>query len=390
MYVNKGNTGNHSRNSLMIDPEKFVDFLNEAGVNFYTGVPDSLLKSFCISVSEKLPERNHMIAANEGNAVGLAIGHYLASGCVPLVYMQNSGLGNAINPLISLASPAVCGIPLLLMIGWRGMPTVKDEPQHVHQGRVTEEMLKSISIPYTILSSDVSKAQSEAQSAINLAKSGNQPVALLVAKNVFGPHKAKEVSLEKKFSREEAIIRVVSCKEKNAAIICTTGMSSRELFEYRAKTNSSHSADFLTIGGMGHASQIALGIALWQPDRTVYCLDGDGAMLMHMGSIAICGNSAASNFIHIVINNGAHESVGGQPTVGQDIDMKSIAFACGYASAVCVETGDELAEAIDIAQDVNGPAFIEVRVAVGHRINLGRPTITPAQNRSEVMEFLST
>ena len=373
----------------MLDPQEYLDVLQNGGVSFFAGVPDSLLKNICACITDKLDKNDHIIAANEGGAVGLAIGHHLATGQVPLVYMQNSGLGNVVNPLMSLASPEVYGIPMVLMIGWRGRPGVKDEPQHVHQGRVTPDTLKAMDIDYTVLSDDFEEAAKQTNLAIQNAKANNTPVALLIPKGTFGGYTFSQSFPELTLEREDAIIKTASCMQENAAVVCTTGMPSRELFEYRARTGAHHETDFLTVGGMGHASQIALGLALKQPNRPIYCIDGDGAALMHLGAMAISGNSGVENFIHVVVNNGAHESVGGQPTVGFNIDLPAIAKACGYHTAVSVDSSQAIEKEMAAAQKVAGPAFIEIRVKTGHRDDIGRPTTTPAENKAAMMEFLS-
>ncbi len=373
----------------MLDPQEYLDILKSGGVSFFAGVPDSLLKSICACITDKLDRNDHIIAANEGGAVGLAIGHHLATGQIPLVYMQNSGLGNVVNPLMSLASPEIYGIPMVLMIGWRGRPGMKDEPQHVHQGRVTPDTLKAMNIDYIVLSDYINEAKKQTNQAIQNAIANNCPIALLIPKGTFGSYKFNQSFPKLTLEREDAIIKVASSIEDNAAVVCTTGMPSRELFEYRARNGARHETDFLTVGGMGHASQIALGLALKQPNRTVYCIDGDGAALMHLGAMAISGNSGVSNFIHIVVNNGAHESVGGQPTVGFAIDFPAIAKACGYKTAVSIDSIEEIGKQVKAAQLVDGPTFIEIHVKTGHRDNIGRPTTTPAENKIAMMEFLT-
>lgn len=373
----------------MLKPETFLSSLTDAGVSFFAGIPDSLLKQICACITEKLPVQDHIIASNEGAAVGLAIGHHIATGNVPLIYMQNSGLGNIVNPIMSLASNEVYAIPMLVMIGWRGEPGVKDEPQHVHQGRVTPATLDAMEMPYVVLSDDDAEARKQVIDAVEQARAGSMPVALLVRKGTFDTYSAtRPAMLDLTLEREQAIIQAASATQENAAIVCTTGMPSRELFEYRARAGGKHETDFLTVGGMGHASQIAMGIALKKPNRPIYCFDGDGASLMHMGSMAIVGNSGLSNFVHIVFNNGAHESVGGQPTVGFNINLTQIASACGYVSAVSVDTADAVGSAIAAAQSADGPAFIEIRVLPGHRADIGRPTTTPQQNKTALMGFL--
>ena len=372
----------------MLAPSDYLRVLGDAGVTFFTGVPDSLLKEFCACVTMSLKPEDHVIAANEGASVGLAIGHYIGTGSLPLVYLQNSGLGNTVNPLLSLASPEVYGTPMLLMLGWRGEPGKKDEPQHVHQGRVMVKMLEDMDLPVVVLSDDIAEAEAQTKAAAQQARDINGPVALVVKKGTFDKFAAPKAEADLPMGREEAIMAAAETLEDNAAVICTTGMPSRELFEFRARNNAGHHRDFLTVGGMGHASQIALGLAMAQPARPVYCFDGDGAALMHMGSMAITGQSGAKNLIHLVFNNGVHGSVGGQPTVGFDIDMPTIATACGYATAQRVTTKEDLQSAIAAARATDGVTFIEVQVRPGNRADIGRPTSTPAQNKIAMMKFL--
>ena len=372
----------------MLCPTDYLRVLGDSGVTFFTGVPDSLSKEFCACVTMTLKPEDHLISANEGAAVGLAIGHYIGTGSLPLVYLQNSGLGNVVNPLLSLASPEVYGTPMLLMLGWRGEPGKKDEPQHVHQGRVMAKMLEDMDLPFVVLSEDMVEAEVQTKAAAQQARDINGPVALVVKKNTFDKYAAPEVEADLPLGREEAIIAAAETLEDNAAVICTTGMPSRELFEFRARNEAGHDRDFLTVGGMGHASQIALGLAMSQPARPIYCFDGDGAVLMHMGSMAITGQSNAKNLIHLVFNNGVHGSVGGQPTVGFNIDMPKIAIACGYASAQRVTNKKGLHSAITMARATDGVSFIEVQVRPGNRADIGRPTSTPEQNKVAMMKFL--
>lgn len=372
----------------MLAPADYLRVLRDTGVTFFAGVPDSLLKEFCACVTATVRQHEHFIAANEGNSVGLAIGHYIGTGSLPLVYLQNSGLGNAVNPLLSLASPEVYGVPMLLMLGWRGEPGTKDEPQHVHQGRVMIKMLEDMDVPVVILSREITTAELQTQAAAKQANEIKGPVAIIVRKNTFDKFASPKIKIELPMGREEAIMAAAEILEDNAAVICTTGMPSRELFEFRARSRAGHHRDFLTVGGMGHASQIALGLAMAQPTRPVYCFDGDGAALMHMGAMAITGQSKAKNLIHLVFNNGVHGSVGGQPTVGFAIDLPQIATACGYASAQRVTTADDLRNSIIEARNVEGVSFIEVQVRPGNRVDIGRPTSTPAENKTAMMNFL--
>jgi phosphonopyruvate decarboxylase len=372
----------------MLDPKKYLDVLKDSGVTFSSGVPDSLLKELCACISDKFDPNKHIIAANEGAAVGLAIGHHIATGGIPLVYFQNSGLGNVINPLLSLASPEIYGIPMLFVVGWRGEPGVKDEPQHLHQGRVMMPLIEAMEIPKFILSTDPLVAETQTRKATKLAFDERTPVMIVVKKGSFQNYSSTSKTQNKKISREEAIIKAAESVEENAVVVATTGMASRELFEYRAFNQLGHHKDFLTVGGMGHANQIALGIALGQPTRPVYCFDGDGASIMHMGSLSIIGQSMCHNFTHIVFNNGVHGSVGGQPTVAFDIELTEIARGCGYKSVFKTDSLIDLELSIDKSMETKGPVFIEVQTTSTNRKDLGRPTSTPAQNKEELMRFL--
>lgn len=377
----------------MIRPQFFYDTLAGYGINFYAGVPDSLLKNLCAYITDHADATHNIIAANEGGAMGLAAGHYLATGQIPVVYMQNSGEGNIINPLASLTDPDVYNIPVLLVIGWRGRPGVHDEPQHVKQGKVTMGLLNVMGIDYTVLSKDEDKAAIQIQKAINYMQATKLCYALVIEKDTFDAYTLQNVEKNAlTLSREEAIQIVASALGKKDVIVSTTGMISRELFEYRTVKNEGHERDFLTVGSMGHASQIALGIALEKPDRRVWCFDGDGATIMHMGSMAIVAQKAPKNYIHVVFNNGAHDSVGGQPTVGLSIDLPAIAKAVGYQQVFSVDTKNDLEKSLtsDLLPltSQEGPIFIEVKVKKGNRKDLGRPTTTPIQNKGTLMRFL--
>ena len=376
----------------MIRPSFFYDTLKDSGIDFYAGVPDSLLKNLCAYITDHADDKHNIIAANEGGAMGLAAGHYLATSQIPVVYMQNSGLGNIINPLASLTDPDVYNIPVLLVIGWRGKPGVHDEPQHVKQGKVTTGLLNVMGIDYSVLSKEEDKAETQIKKAIAYMQATNNCYALVIEKDTFDAYTLQNVEKnDLTMSREEAIQIVASVLGDKDVIVSTTGMISRELFEYRTAMNQGHERDFLTVGSMGHASQIALGIALAKQDRRVWCFDGDGATIMHMGSMAIVANKVSQNFIHVVFNNGAHDSVGGQPTVGLKIDLPAIAKAVGYKSVYSVATKEELEEVLRssiLPFTSEGATFIEVKVKKGNRKDLGRPTTTPIQNKKTLMEFM--
>ena len=373
----------------MIRPQFFYGTLNSYGVNFYAGVPDSLLKNLCAYITDHADAAHNIIAANEGGAMGLAAGHYLATGQIPVVYLQNSGEGNIINPLASLTDPDVYNIPVLLVIGWRGKPGVHDEPQHVKQGKVTTSLLNVMGIDYTVLSKEEDKAEAQIKNAIAFMQATKQCYALVIEKDTFDDYTLQNVEKnDLTMSREEAIQTVAAAIGEKDAIVSTTGMISRELFEYRTAMNEGHERDFLTVGSMGHASQIALGIALAKQDRKIWCFDGDGASIMHMGSMAIVANKAAKNYIHVVFNNGAHDSVGGQPTVGLKINLPAVATAVGYKNVYSVETKVYLIELLEKMNDKEGPIFLEIKVKKGNRKDLGRPTSTPIQNKEALMQFL--
>jgi len=369
----------------MITAEYFYNKLVEKEVGFFSGVPDSLLKDFCAYITDHVEKQNHIIAVNEGAAVGLACGYHLATGRIPLVYMQNSGIGNAVNPLLSLADNDVYRIPLVIVIGWRGEPGVHDEPQHVKQGKVTCSLLESMCIPYVVLEKDENNVNSQIETCFKTISETGSPYALVIRKDTFSPY-----ALQKKeeqnavMTREEAIEEISA--NRNGIIVSTTGMISRELYELRDKAEAGHERDFLTVGSMGHASSIALSIALQKPRLQVTCLDGDGAALMHMGSFAAVGQQKPRNYCHIVLNNGAHDSVGGQPTIAPFIDIPAIARACGYVHVYQAKTKEELKKILADKQD--GLTFIEVKVKKGSRKDLGRPKTTPQENKAAFMKFI--
>lgn len=373
----------------MLQPEKTFEQLRAQGVSLFTGVPDSLLADFCAYVTDHAPDSDHVITANEGNAIALATGHYLGTGKAALVYMQNSGLGNAVNPLLSLADEEVYGIPMLLLIGWRGEPGVKDEPQHVKQGRVMTAMLDSMEVPWFELEASMDDAGDVIAKACGLMHERKTPVALLVRKGAFAKYKLKKDRVTNfPMDREGAVKCIVDLLGKDDVVIATTGKTSRELYEYRATRGDGHGNDFLTVGAMGHTGSIAMGVAKAQPGRRVVCMDGDGSVLMHMGSLAILGQSGLSNLVHVVINNGAHDSVGGQPTTGFEIDLIGIAKACGYKRALSVSMPEDVATALADLSGGEGPVLLEIRVNKGARDDLGRPKSSPVENRDALMKRL--
>ena len=373
----------------MIRPSYFYDLLIKNGTDFFAGVPDSLLKNFCAYVTDDAPSEKHIISANEGSATALACGYHMATGKIPMIYMQNSGEGNMVNPMLSLADRDVYSIPMLIVIGWRGEPGVHDEPQHVKQGKVTCDLLDAMKIPYEVLSENEAELPGQFEKAYKYIKENNAQYAFVIRKNTFDEYKlVNNIPVEGKMSREEAIEKIMLSADDKTAFVSTTGMASRELYELRDKHNQAHDRDFLTVGGMGHCSQIALAIAMNKADRQVYCIDGDGASIMQMGGMATIGTRNPSNMVHFVMNNGAHDSVGGQPTVGRQIDLCAIAAGCGYENVVKVETPEELDAVLHDDETKSKLTFVEVLVTKGARKDLGRPKSTPVQNKEALMEFL--
>lgn len=373
----------------MIEAKTLFNLFQENDIDFYTGVPDSLLKDYCAYISDNTKTENHIISANEGGAISIAVGYHLSTGKVPIVYLQNSGLGNCVNPLMSLADKEVYGIPMILMIGWRGEPNVKDEPQHIKQGRIQNSLLESMETPYVIIDKETKELDKIIFQLKQKTIEEKTPVAIIVKKDTFTPYKLNLIEeIQYELTREEAIKIILNKLPENSVIVSTTGMASREVFEHRESKNESHEKDFLTVGAMGHCSQIALGISLNTKKPTI-CLDGDGAVLMHMGSLPIIGQYAKNNFLHIVLNNGAHDSVGGQPTIGFCISVSEIAISSGYKIAYTVDKKEDLSKILDNINFTNGPLLLEVKIKKGARKNLGRPTTSPTENKQAIMNYLS-
>ena len=369
---------------------KVQAFCEILGADFYTGVPDSQLKALCDFLMDTYGARgdHHVIAANEGNCVALAAGYHLATGKVPVVYLQNSGEGNIINPVASLLNQEVYAIPMIFVVGWRGEPGVHDEPQHIYQGKVTLRLLEDMEIESFVVDKNTTEADlAQAMEAFQTALAAGRQVAFVIGKGALSFDKKVPYCNEYTMKREAVIERIVAISGTDP-IVSTTGKTSRELFEIREKTAQGQGLDFLTVGSMGHSSSIALGIALKKPDATIWCIDGDGALLMHMGAMAVIGSHKPRNLIHVVINNGAHESVGGMPTVAQTLDLPAVARGCGYPYAVSVSDEAALERELLAAKRRGQLSFIEVKCAIGSRDDLGRPTTAPIENKRRVMERL--
>ena len=361
-------------------------FINENTTNYF-GVPDSQLKQFCDYLY--FTGIKQIVSANEGNAVALAAGHYLATGKIPCVYLQNSGLGNITNPVASLLNTKVYGIPCIFIIGWRGEPDIKDEPQHRFQGERTLDQLKLLDIEYLVVSKDITEDEfSEKFDKLKLNLEQGRSIALVIKKDSLEFDQKVEYKNNYKISREN-FLKLILKHTTEDIVVSTTGKTSRELFEIRDQNGQSHKYDFLTVGSMGHSSSIALGIALNKPKTRVWCIDGDGACLMHMGAMAVIGSQSPKNMVHIVINNEAHESVGGQPTAAKDIDFKTIAKGCNYKKAYSTDSIDELEIILNDIKNHEGPIFIEIKASIGSRKDLGRPSTSPIENKEAFMKYLS-
>lgn len=371
-----------------------VDVLMDSGIDFFTGVPDSFLKGLCDELYGRFGTESvhHIVAHNEGGAVGLCAGHYLATGKPALCYMQNSGLGNAVNPLASLMDPRVYGLPCLLAVGWRGEPGTKDEPQHVKQGEITLGQLDLLGIPWKILDSDTTEEQfrndfGELENYLSAGKCA----ALVVKKGALVSSFRPDYRNHYAMRREKAAEILLASMGERDVVVSTTGKLSREIFEIRERNGDLHDHDFLTVGSMGHASMIALGMAEALPGRRIWCLDGDGAVLMHMGALPVIGKRSPARFVHVVINNGAHETVGGMPVCSGGLNLRKEAEAAGYAGVFSADSEETLKAALKSITDIeaNGPVLLEVCCACGARGDLGRPSTTPKENRDALMKFIT-
>ena len=392
MHANKGNPEFDSWGKIsVISCNDLFEIFKKNELTFFTGIPDSTFKGWMTFLEEKHgKELTQIIAANECEATAIATGYHLSTGKVAVVYMQNSGLGKTVNPITSLCDPEVYSIPIVMMVGWRGEPGKKDEPQHKKMGRITIPLLETLEIPYRVLPDTIQEVAEVITEMRDIADRENTPVALIIRKGVIAPYdsgktEARESHLE--MNREDAIKTIVDNLDGSEAIVSTTGKTSRELFEYRIERNEKP-MDFYTVGGMGCAASIALGIALQKPEKEIFVFDGDGAVIMQMGSLATIGHYKPSNFNHILFDNRAHDSTGGQKTVSDTVDFEKIALACGYNEAVTVKTKTDLKKVIKKSKLTKGPKLIVVKVKKGSRKDLGRPTTSPIENKENFMRFL--
>lgn len=365
----------------MINTKEFYDYLIDKKLDFFAGVPDSLLKNLCACIKENTDKTHNIITANEGNAVALASGYHIASGNYGVVYMQNSGIGNTVNPLLSLVDEEVYSIPMLLIVGWRGEPGVKDEPQHVKQGKVTIDLFEAMGIECVILDENF---KGKIDYCYDYISKNNKPIALIVRKGMFGEYKTSKPVNNYSITREEALETIINNLTSDDFIVSTTGKTSREIFEIRERRNEAHSNDFLTVGSMGHTSSIALGMSIGS-NKDIYCIDGDGSFIMHTGNFAVIPTVAGNNFKYILINNGAHESVGGQPTVGFDIDVEKLLLSMGFNDVYKATTTDEINKYMANLKEGKLQALV-VYTKLGSRDDLGRPTVSPVDNKKAMME----
>lgn len=361
----------------MIHPERLYDCFKQNGVVFFTGVPDSLLKDLLKFIDDNSNQQEHIITANEGLAVALATGHYISSGKVPVVYLQNSGLGNIINPLTSLADIEIYAIPMILLIGWRGRSGTVDEPQHLKMGRITISLLDVLEVPHFFLDSDETFSVNSVAAAIKKAKYEQRPVALIVPEGIFEKYTGNVEVNDYSLVREEVIKKIIHQLSGNETVVCTTGKSGREFYEQNIAAGNKIKKYLLSVGAMGHANHLALGIKLGSDDKMIM-LDGDGALLMHMGSLPAIAQHARENYIHIVLNNGSHESVGGQPTEAFFMDCCAVAKACGYNEILCIKNEVELNEWLINGLKKSTLQFVEIRINKFSRADLGRPAGSPS------------
>ena len=373
----------------MFSCEKLFEVFKKNNLLFFTGVPDSTFKDWMTFLADEHGKRlTNIIACNECEAIANAAGYHLATGKIGVVYMQNAGEGKTINPLTSLCDPEVYSIPVLLMIGWRGEPGIKDEPQHKKMGRVMTPLLETLEIPYNILPDNIEEAEKVISEIKEKAEKTKSPVAVIIKKGLLEKYETKnKVKTNYEMTREDAIKAIVDNLDGSEAIVSTTGKTSRELFEYRV-AKGEKARDFYTVGSMGCSASIANAIALEKPDKQIFVFDGDGAVIMQMGALATIGHYKTKNLYHVIFDNEAHESTGGQPTVSSSVNFEQIALACGYKSAKTVEKKADLEEAVKNMKSSEGPQMLIVKVNKGARKDLGRPTTTPIENKEAFMEFL--
>ena len=375
---------------MTLNPSKLYDAFIREGIDFFTGVPDSTLKYFCFYLDDHSKSSNHIITANEGNSIALAAGYHISTGKVPLVYMQNSGLGNAINPLTSLVGNDLFAIPMIVLVGWRGEPGKKDAIQHSKDGQMQLQLLETLGLSYTIIPSATKSLEIQIQDSIRLARATESPHVILVRKDTFEKYESSKSNKSNKhlMSREYALTKILQGIEPGSIIVSTTGKTSRELYEIRRELGKNDSIDLMLVGSMGHASSLSLGVALENNNRNVFCIDGDGSLIMHMGALSTIGKYSPSNFRHILLNNFSHDSVGGQESSSDIIDFDALSKAVSYNNYFEISDKSEFGKTFSNFQRALGPSFLQIPISKGSRVSLSRPDLTPYQNKKEFMDFL--
>ena len=365
----------------MISVVDFSKKLSSLGFDTAIGVPDSTFKGLISYFSSQNGGVfKHLIASNECEDAAVASGYYLAHQRPALVYMQNSGFCKTLNPYTSLLSADVYSIPALLLVGWRGKPGKKDEPQHKMMGRIMLGLFNAMELEYTVL--EESTWEDQLEKARDYMGSKNRPYVIAIPKGLFDYFEIPQQDKNKAvLTREEALNIIVDNTSDDAVFISTTGKTSRELFETREQRKDYHGKDFYTVGSMGCASSIAFGVGLADSRKKIYILDGDGAALMQLGTMATIGHYKNSRIKHILLDNNAHESTGSQPTVSDSVNFPQIASACGYEYVESVENEEQLKKVLQQLENNGKLSLLVVKVKKGSRPDLGRPTTTPKENR---------
>lgn len=352
----------------MIYVEDLLNTLKKKKINFFTGVPDSVLKNLTYKF-----KKNHISVNNEGTAVSLAAGYYLATGKLPCVYMQNSGLGNAINPLISITNKNIYSIPSILIIGWRGSPNSKDEPQHQVMGKKTKQILKLLGIKYFVARNK--KDLEKFEKMIEYSRSKLTSIACLIERSSIKNKKSKtqkKIINKYKVYRYNFIKELVDLIKIKSNVISSTGFISRELDHILSKKKYLNIKPFYMVGGMGHSASLTLGVSLKSKKQNI-CLDGDGALLMHLGSLGIVKKYGKKNFKYILLRNDTHESVGCQPTNSTHINYKILSKSFGFRKYLLITKELDFKNVVKKLINSPGPSFLEVRIKNGSISNLGRP-----------------
>lgn len=375
----------------MISCQDFFNILKENGFTFFTGIPDSTFKNFMKFIVDNDGKcLQNLVACNECESIALSAGYYLATNKIGIAYMQNSGLGKAINPLTSLCDQDTYSIPVLLLIGWRGEPGKNDAPQHKKMGRIMLSLLETLEIPYSILEPDLDYIKNEMKKAKKYFNNRKEPYAFIIRRNFFEDYDIKTLQKNNyELNREEAIELIMDNLDENDIVISTTGLISREVYEYRENREKDHFKSFYNIGSMGCASSIGLSIALQRPNKRILIFDGDGAAIMQMGVFTTIGKNFPDNLVHIIFDNHAHETTGNQPSNSTAVNFHQVALASNYNYGTIVTTKSQLLDVINEIKHKKGPQMIVVRVKMGFRLDLKRPEKEPTNYKEYLMKYLT-